>query len=277
MMGQFPHTVDDPSVRQALSLAHPTVRRLPTRPWRHGVRQQRACVRNPARDGVHAFGDPRAMTCMRPKSRVRLQVESTGLAMPAARSSNALHRRLLNAIVVGLLVAAAVGTWILSQRAEPEAELARTGDGTPPTYYLRDAVMLRTDESGRVLYRIHADLAEEQPGADALLLTGVRVEYREDEQVPWHVRAGRASAWLEEQTLELEDGVELIRTPEGDGPPATVRAEQLLLEPLRHIASAEGEVWFTLGANEIVAVGLKAFLKEDRLELESDVHGRLQP
>lgn len=188
-----------------------------------------------------------------------------------------MHRRFLNAIVVCLLVAAAVGTWILGQRADPGAELTRIGDGTPPAYYLRDAVMLRTDENGRVLYRVHADLAEEQPGGEGLLLTGVRVEYREDEQIPWHVRAGRAAAWLEEQTLELKDGVELIRMPEGDTPAVTVRAEQVLLEPLRHLASADGKVLFTRGANEIAAVGLKAFLKEDRLELESDVHGRLRP
>jgi lipopolysaccharide export system protein LptC len=180
-------------------------------------------------------------------------------------------------LVLCLLTAAAAATWYFSRPPQPGAAAARDGAGGPPSYYLRDAVLLQTDDDGRVLYRIHADLVEERPDDRALLLDGVRIEYRDAEEIPWQVRAGRAAAWIESQSLELHDGVELVRDPGESGVPTVVRTEQLLLEPRRHLASAEGEVVFTVGRNTLAAVGLKAFLKEDRLELESNVHGRFQP
>lgn len=193
------------------------------------------------------------------------------------RNTSALYRRILNILFLCLLAAAAAGTWYWSRPAPSDDARQRAREGALPTYYVRDAVLLRTDETGRVRYRIHAEYAEEKPGGGALLLDDVRIEFREDEQIPWRVRAGRAAAWIEDQALELAGGVELVRDSTGDGPPTVVRTETLLLEPLRQFASASGRVTFVLGPNELVADGLKAFLKEDRLELESNVHGRLNP
>lgn len=188
-----------------------------------------------------------------------------------------MYRRILNTLLLCLLAAAAAGTWYWSRPSPPDPARLRAQDGGLPTYYVRDALLLRTDETGRVRYRIQAEYAEEQPGGGALLLDGVQIEFREDEGIPWRVHAGRATARIEDQSLELGGGVELVRDSADDGPPAVVRTETLLLEPLQHLASASSRVTFVLGPNELVAEGLKAFLKEDRLELESRVHGRLTP
>jgi len=192
------------------------------------------------------------------------------------RNTSALYRRILNIFFLCLLAAAAAGTWYWSRPTPPDDARQRAREGALPTYYVRDALLLRTDETGRVRYRIHAEYAEEKPGGGALLLDGVHIEFREDEGIPWRVRAGRAAAWIEDQALELGGGVELVRDST-DGPPTIVKTETLLLEPLRQFASASGRVTFVIGPNELVADGLKAFLKEDRLELESNVHGRLKP
>jgi len=188
-----------------------------------------------------------------------------------------LYRRILDILFVCLLAAAAAGTWYWSRPTSPADARDRALDGALPTYYVRDALLLRTDETGRVRYRIHAAYAEELPGGGALRLDDVRIEFREDEQIPWRVRAGHAAASLADQVLELGGGVELVRDSPREGAPTIVRTETLVLEPLRQFASASGRVTFVLGPNELIADGLKAFLKEDRLELESNVHGRLTP
>ncbi|MBN1237531.1 MAG: LPS export ABC transporter periplasmic protein LptC [Gammaproteobacteria bacterium] len=188
-----------------------------------------------------------------------------------------MYRTLRNGAAICLLIAAAVGTWYWSRTTAPAEFEPVPARSAPLGYYLRDAVLLGTDEQGRVVYRVSADLAEERPDDGALLLNGVLVEFQEDEQVPWRVRASRAEAQPEQSYLELEGEVRLESIGGEGRPPTLVETEQLRLEPDDHTAVAEGDVRLTVGENTLSAVGLKAFLKEDRLELESKVHGRFLP
>jgi lipopolysaccharide export system protein LptC len=187
-----------------------------------------------------------------------------------------LYRRVLNLLALCVLVAAAAATWYWSRPREPMTAALGTADERPPSYYLKDADVLQTNDEGRLLYRIHAELVEEHPDDEALVLDGVLFEYREAEEIPWHVRAGRAIVRFESQIVELEQGVELIREPGQNGKGVVARTEQLVLEPLRHVARADGEVTFMVGASTLTAVGLEAFFKEDRLKLESNVRGYLR-
>lgn len=185
-----------------------------------------------------------------------------------------MYRRILNIVALCALAAIAAATWYWSRPAPPAATLVLPDDDRPPSYYLRDAVIRRMDDEGRVLYRVYAQFAEERPEERALRLDGVRIEYRQTAQVPWLIEAGRAMVYLDEQTLELDGGVELARSVEARGLPAAVQTEQLRLEPQRRVATADGEIRFTFGASTLTATGLTAFLDEDRLELQSNVQGR---
>ncbi len=187
-----------------------------------------------------------------------------------------MYRRFLKSLALCVLIAAAAATWYWSRPRESAAPAMGPDDERPPSYYLKDAEVLQTDDQGRLLYRIHADYAEERPDDAALVLDGVLFEYRETEQIPWAIRAGRAVLSLDGSVLELDRGVEVTREPGADGQPVVARTEQLVLEPLTHVARAAGEVHFEVGASTLSAVGLELFLKEDRLKLESDVHGRLR-
>lgn len=205
-----------------------------------------------------------------------MRVESKLWAARRVGATFPLYRRFLKTLALCALIAVAAATWYLSRPREPAAPAAGLDDERPPSYYLKDAEVLQTDDEGRLLYRIHADYAEERPDDAALVLDGVLFEYRETEQIPWAIRAGRAVLSLDGSAVQLERGVEVTREPGADGRPVVARTEQLVLEPLTHIARAEGEVEFEVGASTLRAVGLELYLKEDRLKLESDVHGRLR-
>lgn len=187
-----------------------------------------------------------------------------------------LYRPILNMLALCVLVAAAAATWYFSRPGEPQTTAIEPVDEQPPSYYLRDAEVLQTNDEGRPLYRIRAQYVEDRPDDRALVLDDVLIEWREADEVPWHVRAGHAIVWLERQILELEQGVELVREPRADGQSAVARTERLTLDPVEHVARADGEVMFIVGASTLTAVGLVAFLAEDRLRLLSNGHGRIR-
>lgn len=199
------------------------------------------------------------------------RVESSGPALQT------VYRTVRNGAVLCLLIAAALGTWYWSRTTAPTVAESVPARSVPLGYYLRDAVLLGTDEEGRVVYRVTAGLAEEQPETGSLLMNDVRVEFHQDTPVPWRVRATRAEADPSQSYLELEGNVELEREADGSRPRALVETNRLRLEPEQATAVASGDVRFTVGDNTLSAMGLKAFLRDDRLELESRVHGRFVP
>lgn len=188
-----------------------------------------------------------------------------------------MYRRILNLLALCVLAGIAAATWYWSRPPEDMPTATGASAEQPPSYYLKDAILLETNDDGRVLYQIRAKLVEERPDDGALVADDVLLEWRESEDVPWLVKAGRAVVSVERRVLELERGVELVREPRNDGNVAVVRTERLVVEPDRHVARADGDVRLEVGASTLTAVGLQAFLQEDRLELERDVRGAIRP
>ena len=125
---------------------------------------------------------------------------------------------LRNGVAIILLLAAAIVTWYWSRPAEPPRVVRRAEDQAPLGYYVRGARMQGTDANGRVTYRILADRLEEQPDQSSLELNGVRIEYSPADEVPWLIRAQRASTPKSGARLDLEGDVEPhVRSRRVDG------------------------------------------------------------
>jgi lipopolysaccharide export system protein LptC len=192
-----------------------------------------------------------------------------------------VHRNFRNGAGLLLLAAAALATWYFGRRPPQNGPSAAAGAAYPLGYYLRNAELLGTDEEGTVVYRLRATLAQERPNEGRLVLQDVHFDYQPAEKVPWSISAARGEAPTggdeEDAYVELEGNVELTRAPDAPGPATRVETDHLRLEPARHVATAQGPVHISVGGQTLDAVGLKAFLKEDRLELESRVHGLFVP
>jgi lipopolysaccharide export system protein LptC len=176
-----------------------------------------------------------------------------------------------------LLAAAALATWYFGRPAPNASSRPADDRAYPLGYYLRDAVLLGTDDRGTISYRLHVGLVEERPDEASLALENVLFEYEPSEQIPWSIAAARGDAPIGEERgyLDLSGGVELTRrAPTAKDQPTHVETETLRLEPDKHLASTKGTVRMTVGGNALDAVGLNAYLKDDRVELESQVHGR---
>ena len=184
---------------------------------------------------------------------------------------------LRSGVAIVLLVAAAIATWYWSRPAVPTAPGRPTDEAPPLGYYLRGAKMLGTDAEGRASYRILADRLQELPEEALLQLDGVRVEYSPADEIPWLISADRASTPKDGTHLDLEGNVELHSQPTDGSKPISISTARLRFVPGDSTAVSEEPVQLTIGGWQVDAVGLHANLKDDQVELESEVHGQVAP
>jgi len=184
---------------------------------------------------------------------------------------------LRNVLAAGALACAAAATWYWSRPPAPAPAARAANDTAPLGYYLRGARITGTDDDGRITYMLTAEHAEERPAEERLELLGVRIDYRPESEVSWQVRAARAAAPKSGSHLELSGEVELRDEPVDGRPPTVIRAETLRLAPDEYVAETSAPIEVTIGNDVLRAVGLKADLKHDHLQLESEGHGRFVP
>jgi LPS export ABC transporter protein LptC len=183
-----------------------------------------------------------------------------------------------NALGIALLFAAAAATtWLLFRPQAPSRDGAARDDAPPPGYYLRGARLLGTDEEGRVAYEIHAARAQELPERNELLLEQARVVYRPADGQAWTISAQRATGPIDGSYLDLEGGVELRSEAAEGEPPTVVRTERLRFSADESLAVTTDSIEVRVDSGVLSAVGLRAHLKDDRLELESEIHGQILP
>lgn len=208
-----------------------------------------------------------------PNRHPRLSAARTILALRPEAAP--LGADLRNVIVMLLLGAAAVASWFYSL-PDPVAPARRSsGDDAPLGYYMRGAQLLLTDEDGHVAYRILADRLEEQPGQERLLLERVQIEYQPANEVPWVITAGAGSAPKDASLLDLTGGVEIRSEPTDGSRPYHIKNESLRFESYNSSVTSDALTEMRVGDWQLVGKGLRANLKDERLALESEIHGNL--
>ena len=187
-----------------------------------------------------------------------------------------MNLNLSSAIRLTILVLAVAVSFALirQQRAPAPAEVSRP---LPPGYYLRSAVLAGTDATGQLLYNISAELIEERPEDDRVLLSNVQVNYRPAAEVPWDVSSDNGVARLNESFIDLFGEVRLTSNPEPPETATIIRTDTLRLKPDEFVAETPARVRVEMGGRQLRATGLIAYLKEDRLELQSNVNGQFRP
>jgi LPS export ABC transporter protein LptC len=172
------------------------------------------------------------------------------------------------------LGAAAVASWIYS-RPEPVSSPRRSGgDDTPLGYYLRGARIVGTDEEGREAYRISADRLEEETGDDRLLFENLEIEYHPSDEVAWTITAGAGSGPKDRSQFELGDRVEVHSDPTDGSAPVHIVTDSLTFDPDTSTAESDATTHLRVGDWQLSGNRLRANLKDGRLKLESEVHGK---
>jgi LPS export ABC transporter protein LptC len=183
-----------------------------------------------------------------------------------------------NTVVMVVLAILAAATWIATWQGEELGEPTNLVTEAEPLRVLtRGARLTGMDEQGRPTYRIFAERLDELPGEDRLQLTGVNIDYQPVDETPWLLSAASAEYARDGSQLDLLGNVQVRSAPTDGSEPMTIVTEQLLFSPDTSSAESDENVEIRVGGWQLRAVGLRTLLKEDTLELESQVHGTLAP
>lgn len=185
-----------------------------------------------------------------------------------------MHVSFRNTVALAAVAAAAGLSWYYSRRPPEPGEPATAAAGPPLSYYLRDATLLGTNESGKYLFRIRAARAVQETDEAGLELTGVEVEYRDAEAVGWSIRAERASTPADHSFIELEH-VRLANDAAAEPERMIIETPHLRLDPDEYLASTSAAVRIRVGNATLSGKGLQARLREDYIKLESEVRGHV--
>ena len=187
-----------------------------------------------------------------------------------------MYLNLSGALRLAALVLAVGLTWSITRqhRSETTPEPTRP---LPPGYYLKSAVLVGTDTNGQLLYNVAAELAEERPEQNQVLLSNVQVNYRPAANIPWDISSQSGVAQMDQSYIDLFGQVELISVPEPAETETLIFTDTLRLEPENFVARTPDRVTIQMGGRQLRATGLVAYLKDDRLELQSNVNGQFRP
>lgn len=181
-----------------------------------------------------------------------------------------------NWVQLTLLLIAAVASGVLLMRNTSESpdrpSTARLGIG----YYMTDAELLVTGEDGQTRYRVRTNSATQDKKAGTIELDKVYVEYDPLSSVPWELRANTGHIPPDRNIIELEGDV-VAQTRDERDVPITIRTEFLELDTETYIAETEHRVAIDYATNRVFATGMRAYFKEDRLQLLADVNGNFKP
>ncbi len=172
------------------------------------------------------------------------------------------------------LAFAAAGSWWLTASDDGEAPPAAPEAPGQPGYYLRDAKLEQTDDDGRVYLRITTERAAQDPASQEIELTPVRVEYMPPGSAPWLLTADQGRLPPGGRIVSLSENVTLTGTPVPRAAPAIIRTPRLALDTVDSIATTTAAVRIELGKQVMLATGMRADLKHDRMALEANVRGR---
>jgi lipopolysaccharide export system protein LptC len=186
-----------------------------------------------------------------------------------------LLRILAAAAVIGLL---AVGWLALhSQQSGPAAPATASTYAQSPGYSARDAVLIETGADGRPMYTLRAAEIRQQPGAQVAVLDQVRMQFRDAAGNLWQGRADQGRVLGDASLIDLSGMVAISGQLPGAAMPAEIESDRLSVDVRREIVTTSDEVTIDWDGQQLRARGLVARLREQRLKLESSVHGTYRP
>jgi len=183
-------------------------------------------------------------------------------------------RALAAAAVISLLAIA----WLVLNRetSGPATPATATVSATSPGYSARDAVLIETGADGLPMYTLRAADIREQP-ARVALLKQVEMQYRDPAGQLWHVRANEARVVDRAVQVDLSGDVAVSGLFPGTAEPLRISTDRLSVDTRSGIIETVDSVRIESSGGQLTARGLVANLREQRIRLESQVHGRYAP
>ena len=168
----------------------------------------------------------------------------------------------------------AISTWYLTRLNTPIEDGSLSFNSIYQRYYLKQARILGNDDKGKILYEIRADYAE-QIEDESIHFKDVNIRYLPDSKVPWVVNADFATLQSGTPKIALRGYVQIINS--SDENKTKIQTNYIELNPDKYIAETKEKVEIQFGSRSITAMGMLASLNDDKIELRSDIRGKIEP
>jgi lipopolysaccharide export system protein LptC len=174
--------------------------------------------------------------------------------------------------ITALLAAVVIGYSTLTGRGG-----SRVASATPPVqpgYYLKDAIVTRTQQDGSIAMRLIASEVIQYTSDDRVEMTGVRANYFRTPDTEWLLSAERGRVPGDSRVVLLEGNVEL--RPANAPAASYLRTEALAIDTEKNLAySTRSPVSVKFGQHGMRVQSFEADLKSEKIRARS-VNGRFE-
>lgn len=191
--------------------------------------------------------------------------------------SRLLNRRWIRtlALMVTFALLAAV-LWRSEDSRNQTIETDQQGQNEPDGF-VKDSRYLSFDKNGRRVVMIESPRIEQfEPEGLATMTSPSATLYDKNSGKPWHLTARNGTFHQPADRLELSGDVTVVRPLSGKRE-ATLTTEQLTLDNHSHTVFTDKPVLITEDHGQTAAVGMKAWIDDRILELNSQVKGEYAP
>jgi len=181
-----------------------------------------------------------------------------------------------NIALLGLIAAllVAVGYWNVSPESFLDKPVAQV-DESAIDYYAVNARSVQFTPEGKLQYEMTADKVEHMKASDVTLVTTPDLHLYRGTQFPWHVQSKRAEVNPDGTEVELIDAVRVARTDERKRD-TIITTTRMTVFPQKEYAQTEQAVRIDGAGGTTTGKGMKAYLKEGRMDLLSNVRGQYE-
>jgi LPS export ABC transporter protein LptC len=177
-----------------------------------------------------------------------------------------------NPFLLLFLTGLALVSWWLANRSTAPAPSA-TGTNQEPGYYVREATLEETDETGRLNLRVRAVLARQATADASVVLETPTVEFLPQPRTEWQLSARDGVLPAGSHTLLLSGDVRLQALADQRAAGAVIETDHLSLDLDQSIALTGDPVALRYARHVMTAEGLRADLKHQTLKLQSKING----
>lgn len=179
-----------------------------------------------------------------------------------------------------ILLIAAVASSVVFILAPARQQPPETGLRTEQGYYIREGTMTGTGADGRILYRVTTQAARQNLDDGTISMQEVAVNYAPADEIPWDMRATRGQIPRDSNIIQLSGDVlvtSMVAAANHGQAPLMIRTDYLELDPDTYIATTNRHVAIERSRDTLHARGMRVYLKQDRVQLDSEVRGNFLP
>jgi LPS export ABC transporter protein LptC len=144
-------------------------------------------------------------------------------------------------------------------------------------YAARKATLVETGPDGNPLYTLIAQIIRQLPKEGVVELEQVQLGFHDTSGNQWNARAQHGELGQDSGKVELSGDVQVAGVLPGMQQPATITTDRLSFDTHTQVVSTDDPVTILWSGHQLESRGLLANLKDQRLRLESAVHGIFKP